>query len=97
MTETKGDKAKARLRAILTAKNGSELAEEDLKLRGPGEFMGVTQSGFSDTALDALRDPELVKMSREAAAETLQSSRSLAKYPLLREKLDSFQKELHME
>ena len=97
MTETKGDKAKARLQAVLTAKNGFELAEKDLKLRGPGEFMGVAQSGFSDIALEALRDPELVKSSREAAFEILQRDPKLTSAPLLKTKLALFQKTVHCE
>ena len=97
MTETKGDKAKARLRAILTAKNGFELAEEDLKLRGPGEFFGEAQSGFSDAAIEALRDPALVKTSREAALETLQHDPKLAHEPLLKARLTLFEKSIHRE
>jgi ATP-dependent DNA helicase RecG len=97
MTETKGDKAKARLQAILRAKNGFELAEEDLKLRGPGEFFGEVQSGFSDTTLEALRDPELVKTSREAAAHILQHDPKLARAPLLKARLTAFEKTLHRE
>jgi ATP-dependent DNA helicase RecG len=97
MTETKGEKAKARLQAILRAKNGFELAEEDLKLRGPGEFMGVVQSGFSDATLEALRDPELVKTSREAAAHILQHDAKLTRAPLLKARLAAFEKTLHRE
>jgi ATP-dependent DNA helicase RecG len=97
MTETKGEKATARLRAILKAKNGFELAEEDLKLRGPGEFFGEVQSGFSDATLEALRDPALVKTSREAAAETIQTDASLSRHPLLKARLAAFTKNLHRE
>jgi ATP-dependent DNA helicase RecG len=97
MTETKGDKAKARLQAILRAKNGFELAEEDLKLRGPGEFFGEVQSGFSDATLEALRDPELVKTSREAAAHILQHDPKLTHAPTLKTRLASFEKTLHRE
>jgi ATP-dependent DNA helicase RecG len=97
MTETKGDKAKARLRAILTAKNGFELAEEDLKLRGPGEFFGEAQSGFSDAAIEALRNPALVKTSREAALETLQHDPKLSRSSLLKARLILFEKSVHRE
>ena len=97
MTEMKGDKAKARLRAILRAKNGFELAEEDLKLRGPGEFFGEVQSGFSDATLEALRDPELVKTSREAAAHVLQRDPTLKRVPALNARFAAFEKTLHRE
>jgi len=97
MTDTKGEKAKARLQAILRAKNGFELAEEDLKLRGPGEFFGEVQSGFSDATLEALRDPELVKTSREAAAHILQHDPKLTHAPSLKARLAAFEKNLHRE
>ncbi len=97
MTDMKGEKAKARLRAILTAKNGFELAEEDLKLRGPGEFFGEVQSGFSDATLEALRDPELVKTSREAAILALRNDPRLTHEPTLKARLAAFEKNLHRE
>ena len=97
MTDIQGEKAQARLRAILSAKNGFELAEEDLKLRGPGEFMGVAQSGFSDATLEALRNPELVKTSREAAIEVLRSDPKLSRTPALKARLAAFEKKVHRE
>jgi ATP-dependent DNA helicase RecG len=97
MTEMKGEKAKARLRAILKAKNGFELAEEDLKLRGPGEFFGEVQSGFSDATLEALRDPALVKTSREAAAETVRTDPTFKNHLQLKIRLAAFTKNLHRE
>jgi ATP-dependent DNA helicase RecG len=97
MTDVRGEKATARLRAILKAKNGFELAEEDLKLRGPGEFIGVAQSGFSDATLEALRDPELVKIGREAASRVIAADPTLAHHPPLKSQLASFTKNLHRE
>ncbi len=97
MTEMKGEKAKARLRAMLTAKNGFELAEEDLKLRGPGEFFGEVQSGFSNATLEALRNPELVKTSREAAIFLLRNDPQFMRVPALKTRLTAFEKTLHRE
>ncbi len=97
MTDMKGEKTQARLRAILKAKNGFELAEEDLKLRGPGQFFGEAQTGLPDVAMEALRDPELVKSSREAAIEILRSDPRLTKSPALKARLALFTKDLHRE
>jgi ATP-dependent DNA helicase RecG len=97
MTDSSGETAKARLKAIERAKNGFELAEEDMKLRGPGEFLGEAQSGFSDTMIQALRNPEIVKESREAAADILQKDPHLAHSPILKEKLIDFEKTIHRE
>jgi ATP-dependent DNA helicase RecG len=97
MSESSGAATKARLQAILNAKNGFELAEYDLKLRGPGEFFGQAQSGFSDTAMAAVQNPELVKISREAAANLLGADPTLNHYPPLRQKLAAFEKTIHRE
>ncbi len=97
MTETPGDAAKARLQAILKAKNGFELAEYDLKLRGPGEFFGSVQTGFPDELMQALQNPELVKESREAALEVVRRDPALGEQPALQAKLAAFRASIHQE
>ena len=88
---------KARLNAILKAKNGFELAEEDLKLRGPGEFLGESQTGMPDLAMKAIQNPELVKKTRELALKLLKEDWTLKNYPELKEKLKTFEQEIHWE
>ena len=95
--EKNGDGAKARLKAILEAKNGFELAEKDLALRGPGQFFGEVQTGLPDVAMSALQDPELVKVSRESALAIVQKDPALKNYPLLKSKLAEFRKKIHLE
>jgi len=97
LTDSSSQSTAARLKAITEAKNGFELAEMDLKIRGPGEFLGEAQTGLPDFAMSALRDAQLVKTSRESAAGLLQADPKLKKYPLLREKLSAFQKKIHPE
>ncbi len=59
-----------RLRTILTERDGFRIAEEDLKIRGPGEFLGLRQSGYLQPALaDPDRDPEAWLEARRAARE----------------------------
>lgn len=96
-TDSSSKTTAARLKAIAEAKNGFELAEQDLKLRGPGEFLGQSQSGFPDIAMESLNNPELVKSAREAAAQILKTDTNLKKYPLLKERLTAFQNEIHLE
>ena len=86
-----------RLKALLEAKNGFELAEKDLMIRGPGEFLGTEQAGLPDMAMKALKKPDLVKKSREFAKQILEKDPSLNSYPALKEKLANFQKETHLE
>ncbi len=89
--------ANARLKAILDAKNGFELAEKDLALRGPGQFFGEVQTGLPDVAMSALQDPELVKKSREAAVLVVQEDPRLRAYPLLAKRLQTFREAIHRE
>jgi ATP-dependent DNA helicase RecG len=97
MTDSAAAAANARLKAILEAKNGFELAEKDLALRGPGQFFGQVQTGLPDVAMEALRDPELVKHSREAAIQILTADAGLKTFPLLRKRLAFFRQKIHQE
>jgi ATP-dependent DNA helicase RecG len=86
-----------RLKSIVEAKNGLELAEQDLKIRGPGQFLGRAQTGMPDLAMKAIRNPELVKSARESAEVILASDKQLKKHPLLQGRLEFFQKQVHWE
>jgi ATP-dependent DNA helicase RecG len=96
-TDSAAKSTHRRLHSLLEAKNGFELAEKDLEIRGPGEFLGESQTGLPDLAMKAIQNPELVKSSREAAEAVLRNDPGLKNYPLLKERLDSFQKEVHLE
>ncbi|MEK7496055.1 MAG: DNA helicase RecG, partial [Patescibacteria group bacterium] len=73
------------------------LAEKDLAIRGPGEFLGESQTGIPDLAMKAVQNPELVKAGREAAEMILKKDPELKNYPLLKKRLDSFEKKVHLE
>ena len=73
------------------------MAEKDLKIRGPGEFLGESQTGLPDLAMKAIKNPELVKASREAAEEIFKNDPKLKNYPLLKHRLENFAKEIHLE
>jgi len=87
----------ARLRTLEKTDDGFKLAEADLKLRGPGQFFGVRQSGMSDLAMAALADPETVKKARLAARTVMKADPELKRHPLLREQLDAFRELVHNE
>lgn len=97
MADSAASMNNARLKAILEAKNGFELAEKDLALRGPGQFFGHIQTGLPDIAMEALRDPELVKSSREAAAKAISVDPHFKKSVALRKKIEEFRAKLHQE
>ncbi len=87
----------ARLRALVKCKNGFELAEKDLALRGPGEFFGTNQWGLPDLSMASLSDITLVKNVREEAQKLIQKDPELKNNPALAEKLKQFQSILHLE
>ena len=86
-----------RLRALVECDDGFELAEKDMKIRGPGEFFGVKQSGIPDLGMAALANVDLIKKARAEARLILKEDPSLKNYPLLKERLESFQKLTHFE
>jgi len=96
-TDSKGTSTHARLKAIVEAKNGFELAEKDLKIRGPGQFLGESQSGIPDIAMRALANVELVKSSRDAAAQITHADPTLKAHPLLKTRMEAFQRNIHLE
>lgn len=64
------DVAKARLRVIKENSDGFVIAEEDLKLRGPGDVAGLRQSGFADFRLaDIIKDKEILEAAVRDASE----------------------------
>ncbi|MCS7251203.1 MAG: ATP-dependent DNA helicase RecG [Anaerolineae bacterium] len=67
LAESPSDSAIERLRAIETIYDGFQLAQKDLEMRGPGDFLGTRQSGFPEMRLADLTDLRLLEIAREAA------------------------------
>jgi len=71
--------ARERLSIMETTADGFQLAEEDLRLRGPGQFFGKMQHGLPDLKIaDVLQDMDILLNARRAAQETLASREDLA-------------------
>jgi len=96
-SESGSKTAEERLKALISAKNGFELAERDLEIRGPGQFLGGSQTGLPDVAMKSLQNPNLIKEARDAAETIITTDPNLEKHPLLKEKLAQFKAEIHME
>ncbi|MCL0089501.1 ATP-dependent DNA helicase RecG [Dehalococcoidia bacterium] len=66
-----------RLKLMEEIHNGFRLAEEDLRLRGPGEFFGTRQSGLPDLKMAQLSDVGLLEMARSEAIRLFESDPQL--------------------
>jgi len=97
LSESKGKTAVTRLKALQTAKNGFELAEKDLEARGTGELYGRRQWGFSDIAMEAIRNIKMVEAARTEAANIIEKDPDLKKYPSLRAILETQKGDVHFE
>lgn len=96
--ETKSRQSLARLKALQVAKNGFELAEYDLKLRGPGELSGSRQWGITDIGMEALKNIKMVEAARAEAGRLLDEDESLKNYPQIAAELEKRKKEeIHFE
>lgn len=84
--------AKERLQAVERTNDGFELAENDLKLRGPGEFFGTRQSGLPDLKLVQLTDVKLLELARQEAQLILEKDELLEQpqHRLLAKQLENF-------
>jgi ATP-dependent DNA helicase RecG len=71
MSENPSEDAQARLSVMERESDGFRVAEEDLKLRGPGELTGTRQSGVPDVKLASLQDTQLLSAAREEATTVL--------------------------
>ena len=68
--------ARARLTAMTETTDGFEIAERDLRLRGPGDFFGTRQAGVPTFRLiDLVRDRDLLELARHEAAQWFESAR----------------------
>ena len=80
MTASRSEAARERLRALCATNDGFQIAEEDLRLRGPGDFFGKRQHGLPQLKVaDFAADLELLKEARQAAEELVAADQSLSK------------------
>ena len=72
LSDAKGQNARHRLEIMRTTADGFKIADEDLKMRGPGDFFGSRQHGLPDLHLaQLLQDGDAVRTSNQSAKEIL--------------------------
>ncbi|MYL33105.1 ATP-dependent DNA helicase RecG [Pontibacillus yanchengensis] len=75
LAEPKGDVGKERMRIMSETSNGFELSEQDLQLRGPGDFFGRKQSGVPEFKVaDMVRDYRALETARQDAQEIIEQN-----------------------
>ncbi len=72
-TDVRSPKVIQRLNALQKTMSGFELAEYDLKMRGPGEIFGIKQHGFPELKIATWQDTELIKSARELAQRAIKN------------------------
>ncbi len=78
MAEPKTEDGRARMEVMTATQDGFKISEEDLKLRGPGEFYGTRQSGLPELYIaDIVRDMDILTETRETAFALVESDPQL--------------------
>ncbi|MFH1291809.1 MAG: ATP-dependent DNA helicase RecG [bacterium] len=92
--ENYSPKAGHRLKYFEKTRDGFNLAEKDLEIRGPGEVYGTTQSGMMNLSLARLTDHELIKKARDMARIVMSD---LKQYPQIADKFKQWEDQVHLE
>ncbi len=88
VSSTKSDVANNRIKVMCSTNDGFRIAEEDLKIRGPGDFLGTKQSGIPKFRLaDLVRDMKILGEARNAAFKLIDTDPTLSNYSYLKEYL----------
>ena len=84
-SSTKSQETRARLDIMTQTNDGFVIAEKDLQIRGPGEFLGTRQSGLPDMIIaDIVNDAKILELARSEAIDFVRNN-NIDEYPLLKE------------
>ena len=84
-SSTKSQETRARLNIMTETNDGFVIAEQDLQIRGPGEFLGTRQSGLPDMLIaDIVNDSKILELARAEAIDFVKNN-NIDDFPLLKE------------
>ncbi|MDE2031101.1 MAG: ATP-dependent DNA helicase RecG [Patescibacteria group bacterium] len=95
--DAKTDKTIDRLKALVKANNGFELAELDLSLRGAGLLGGEKQWGITDLGMEAIKNIKMVEAARYEATKIIENDKNISSLPILAKALLGKNLDLHFE
>ena len=88
ISDNRNEETRARLKVMTQTADGFKIAEEDLRLRGPGDFFGVRQHGLPGLRIaDIGCDTKLLREAQEAAESLLAADPDLARHPATAERI----------
>lgn len=89
ISDNRSDESKQRLKAMAKLSDGFRIAEEDLRLRGPGDFFGQRQHGLPTLKVaDLSCDMALLRQAQDAAEELLRRDPTLKHHPLVAKRVE---------
>lgn len=89
VSEQKSQATRERLEILTITNDGFVVAEKDLEIRGPGEFLGYRQSGLPDLVLaDLVKDAKILEEARNAAIAIMKEDPQLTNYPTLKQMVE---------
>jgi ATP-dependent DNA helicase RecG len=77
LTDSASQEVRERLHLVESVRDGLELAEADLRLRGPGDYFGTRQSGLPALRQARLTDVDILELARADAVAILDRNRTL--------------------
>ncbi|KKP65273.1 MAG: ATP-dependent DNA helicase RecG [Candidatus Moranbacteria bacterium GW2011_GWF2_34_56] len=86
-----------RLRVLEKNTDGFKVAQKDLELRGPGDFLGTRQSGLADSTMKNITNIKMIKCALDEAQAIVKEDTNLKNYPLLKEALEKMNQNIHLE
>ena len=82
ISDARNPEAEARMKAMCSTSDGFRIADEDLRLRGPGDFFGQRQHGLPELKIaDMMTDLEILRQAQEAARQILRDDPELGALP----------------
>ncbi|MEF3691913.1 MAG: ATP-dependent DNA helicase RecG [Candidatus Moraniibacteriota bacterium] len=86
-----------RLNILEKYTDGFKVAQKDLELRGPGDFIGTRQSGLADSTLQNITNIKMIKYASQEAEKIIATDPTLTKHPALKKALAKMEENIHLE